>query len=102
MAVSKALTTLTLEEVKSVFFKCEKRDAFRWLIKPTSAMRDADFFAHFLYDDYTKSQVRMVNSSFVSKGPNSKVFPQVAPWFQDTANCSAEAGGSMKGRRFCV
>ena len=102
MAVCKALTTLTLEEVKSVFFKCKKRDAFRWLIKPTSAMRDADavFLAHFLYDDYTESQVRMVNSSFVSKGPNSKVFPQVAPWFQGKGQLLCRGRWINEGKTF--
>ncbi|AZE39160.1 hypothetical protein C4K06_6172 [Pseudomonas chlororaphis subsp. aureofaciens] len=83
MAVCKALSTLTLREVKSVFFKCQQRDAFRWLIKPTDAMRNADaiFLAHFLYDNYTENQVKRLNTSFVSKGPNIKVFPDVAPWF---------------------
>lgn len=34
MAICKAFSTLTLREVKSVFFKCEQRDAAKWLIKP--------------------------------------------------------------------
>lgn len=102
MAVCKALTTLTLDEVKSVFFKCQQRDAFRWIIEPTNVMRDTDaaFLAHFLYDDYTESQVRMVNSSFVSKGPDSKVFPQVGPWFQGTGQLLCRGRWINKGKTF--
>lgn len=84
MAICKALSTLTFREVKSVFFKCELRDAVRWLIKPTDPMRKADavFLAHLLYDNYTEHQVKRLISSFVTKGPDTKVFPEVAPWFQ--------------------
>lgn len=102
MAVCKALSTLTFREVKSVFFKCDKRDAFNWLIKPTDQMRNADavFLAHLLYDDYTETQVKRLNSSFISKGPNTKVFPEVAPWFQGAGQLLCRGRRINQGKTF--
>lgn len=102
MTVCKALSTLTFPEVMSVFFKCDKPDAFRWLIKPTEPMRNADavFLAHLLYDDYTETQVRRLNSSIISKGPNTKVFPEIVPWFQGSGELLCRGRWINQGKTF--
>lgn len=102
MVICKALSTLTLKDAKSVFFKCLLRDAFRWLIMPTDPMRNADavFLAHLLYDDYTEDQVRKLNTSFISKGPDTKVFPNVQPWFKGEGKLLCQGRWINEGNTF--
>lgn len=102
MAVCKALSTLTFAEAKSVFFQCDKPDAFRWLIKPTNIMRNSDavFLAHLLYDDYTETQVRRLNSAIIASEPNTKIFPEVKPWFQGLGELLCRGRWINQGQTF--
>lgn len=84
MDACRALTTLTWQNVMSVFFDDPRRDAYSWLVKPSWAMRyyDAVFLAHLLYDDYAATRIRRINSQFVNQAPSTQVFMDATPWFR--------------------
>lgn len=83
MEVCRALATLRWSDVKSVLFDDTRRDAHRWLVKPSAKMRgyDAVFLAHLLYDDYADEQIRRVNAQFISRDPSAQIFMEATPWF---------------------
>lgn len=84
MEVCRAVATLRWSDVRSVLFDEPRRDEHRWLVRPSSLMRnyDAVFLAHLLYDDYAERAVKGINAQFISKDPSSKIFLKATPWYQ--------------------
>lgn len=84
MNTCKSISTLLFDDLLSALFECTMPDSSRWLIKPkrNTSKSDAVFLAHLLYDKYTHNEVRRLNSTFISRSPNEKIYPEVRPWFE--------------------
>ncbi len=84
------------------FFSTQAKSETNWRVEPTAKMRkyDSTLLSHILYDPYTEKVAKRFNAQFISKPPETRIFPEVEPWFRGPATVRCKGRWVNNGNTF--
>lgn len=99
---NRLLTTKTWSGVMENFFSTQAKSETNWRVEPTAKMRkyDSTLLSHILYDPYTEKVAKRFNAQFISKPPETRIFPEVEPWFRGPATVRCKGRWVNNGNTF--